>query len=76
MAVSSDLQDLVGTLTIANLANITAPIPTIIIPAGFTDLFVTTIKNNLTNNLGFAPDVQQEVKVLVTNNQVTFVTVP
>lgn len=74
MPVSSDVQNLVETITIANLGNITAPTPTIVIPAGFANFFVTTIDNNLTNDLGFSPDVQQEVKVLVTSNLVTFIT--
>lgn len=73
MPIASDAQNLVDVITYSNLANLTSPTPTLIIPPGLENLFITTIQNNLTTNLLLSPDIQQLVKTLITNNQVTII---
>lgn len=73
MPIASDAQNLIDVITISNLGNLTSSTPTLIIPPGLETLFLTTIQNNLTTNLLFAPDIQQLVKTLIVNNQVTII---
>lgn len=75
MPLESGLQNIIETITLSNLGNLTAPIPTLVIPAGLTDLYLTTIRNGVNENLGLAPDIQQLVKSLVINNQVVIITI-
>ena len=73
MPTTSDIQNIIETITLSNLSNLTATRPTLIIPAGLVTLYIDTIKNNLTTNIGLAPDIQQLVKTLIANNQVTII---
>lgn len=75
MPVSPGVQNIIEVITLSNLSNLTAPVPTLVIPAGLTDLYITTIKNGVNENLGLAPDVQQLVKALVVNNEVLIIPV-
>ncbi|MPL77127.1 hypothetical protein SDC9_22978 [bioreactor metagenome] len=75
MPISSGLQDVVDTITLSNLSNLTAPIPTLVIPAGLADLYISTIKNNVRNDIGLAPDIQELVKTLIVNDNVLIITV-
>ena len=74
MPLGPGVQNIVEVITLSNLANLTAPIPTLVIPAGLEDLYITTIKNNVSDNIGLAPDVQQLVKSLIVNNEVLIIT--
>lgn len=73
MPISPDTQNIVDVITFQNLGNLTSPNPTLVIPAGLTDLYLTTIRNNLSTSLLLAPDVQQIVKTLIATNQVTII---
>ena len=73
MPPAPDMQNFIEIITLSNLSNLTLPRPTLFIPAGFANLYIESIKNNLTSNLGLAPDVQQLVKTLIANNQVTII---
>jgi hypothetical protein len=70
-----DIQNIIEIITISNLSNLTSARPTLVIPAGLTNLYIESIKNNLITNLGLAPDIQQLVKTLIANNQVTIITI-
>ncbi len=72
MALTSDVTNIVEVITINNLSNLTLPAPIIILPAGLELFFETTVKNNLDNNLGLESDIQQLLKTLITDNQITF----
>lgn len=74
MPISDDVQNIIETITLSNLSNLTAPTPTLVIPAGLENFYISTIKNNLINPLGLAPDVQQLVKTLIAANQVRIIT--
>lgn len=73
MPISPDTQNIVDVITLQNLGNLTSPNPTLVIPAGLNDLYLTTIRNNLSTSLLLAPDVQQLVKTLIATNQVTII---
>lgn len=73
MPLAPDTQNIVEIITLANLSNLTAPRPTLVIPAGLAPFYIDSIKNNLTSNLGLAADIQQLVKILIANNQVTII---
>lgn len=72
MALTSDINNLIEVITLNSLSSLASPTPTIILPSGFQIFFDTTIKNNLGANLGLAPDIQQLLKTLVTDNQIIF----
>lgn len=74
MPISDDVQNIIETITLSNLGNLTSPNPTLVVPAGLENFYISTIKNNLVNPLGFAPDIQQLVKTLITANQVRIIT--
>lgn len=74
MPLTPDSQNIVEVITLSNLGNLTSSKPTLVIPAGLENFYVTAIQNNLTNNLGLSPDIQQLVKTLITNQQVTIIT--
>lgn len=73
MPISQDAQNLIDTITLSNLGNLTSPNPTLIIPPGLTDFYISTIQNNLANPLLMPSDIQQLVKTLIANNQVTII---
>lgn len=75
MPVAPGIQNIIEVITLSNLSNLTAPVPTLVIPAGLTDLYITAIKNGVNENLGLAPDIQQLVKALVVNNEVFIIPV-
>lgn len=74
MPLAPGVQNIVEVITLSNLANLTAPIPILVIPAGLADLYITTIQNNVNDNIGLAPDIQQLVKSLIINDEVLIIT--
>lgn len=73
MPVQPGIQNIIEVITLSNLSNLTAPIPALVIPAGLTNLYITTIVNGFNEDLGLAPDIQQLVKSLIVNNQVVII---
>lgn len=73
MPIAQDAQNLIDTITLSNLSNLNSPNPTLIIPPGLADFYISTIQNNLANPLLMPADIQQLVKTLITNNQVTII---
>jgi hypothetical protein len=67
MPLSKDLFDIIETITITNLANLTAPNPTLILPIGLDGLYTEVVTNNF-DDLGLPSDVQDVVTAVVTNN--------
>ena len=67
MALPSDLGNIVEVIILNNLANLTAPTPTLLIPAGLESLFNTTVINQF-NQLNLPPDLQQLVDTAIVNN--------
>lgn len=73
MPLTPDSNNIIDTITLSNLSNLTLPKPILVLPAGLANYYISTIKNNLATNIGIAPDIQQLVKTLIANNQVTII---
>ncbi|MGI6092674.1 MAG: hypothetical protein GX348_05040 [Veillonellaceae bacterium] len=74
MPLAPGVRNIVEVITLSNLGNLTAPIPILVIPAGLADLYISTVQNNVNDDLGLAPDIQQLVKSLIINNEVVIIT--
>lgn len=70
MALGQDGRDIMETFTLLNLGNLTQPVPFLLLPAGLADYYTAQIRNNVQQNIGLRPDVDQLVKSLIITDQV------
>lgn len=75
MPLSRDIYDIVDVTVIQNLANLSQSPPVLVIPAGLTPLFTTTVFNNF-DSLSLASDLQQIATAAVVNPELTIVNTP
>lgn len=73
MPVTGGLQDIITIITYSNLSNLAAPTPTLVIPAGLENLYITSVFNNFTS-FGLPTDVQDVVKRALTSSNLVIIT--
>jgi hypothetical protein len=74
MPLSSDIQNIITIITYSNLSNLTAPTPTLVLPSGLENLYVTTVFNNF-NDFGLPTDIQNIVQEALTNSTIIIIPV-
>jgi hypothetical protein len=72
MPTTLDLQNIITTITYSNLSNLAAPTPTLRIPAGLENLYITTVFNNFTD-FGIPADIQDVVKKALTSSDLIII---